>query len=192
MTPPQTLLGHAPQAPADDRARLRELGLEEMTEDHRRSGLSPGEITDPHAPPLQQLNDLSVADDRFDPMLIEAALSHIVEAWERGSDGSDAPLLAVATGAGVHALNFPTPGSGRRRVRDVRLQRWEVTRLDAASMPPQLDVRVRVNAASWTDGQANAGEDRHPQRLDLVWTLELDEATHQHPRWRLTHSADAS
>lgn len=179
-------------SPADDRARLRERSLEEMTVDRRHGDPSPGELIDPEAAPLQQLKDLSVADDRFDPLLIEAAVTHIVEAWEHSSDGSDAPLLAVATGAGVHALSFPTAGTGRRRVRDARLQRWEATRLDVAAEPPQVDVRVRVKAASWTDGQADAGDDRHPQRFDLVWTLVLDEATHEHPRWRLMHSADAS
>jgi hypothetical protein len=104
---------------------------------------------------------------------------------EQNSSGSDAPLLAVATGKGVHALNFPPHGAGRRRVRDARVERWEVTRLDAAAVPPVVDVRVRVRAATGIDPQ------EHVRHLDLVWTLALDEATHARPpRWRLTDSAD--
>jgi hypothetical protein len=179
-------------SPQDDAARLREASLEELTARAGRDAPSSGDLVDPDAPPLRQLQDLSITDDRFEPLLIEAAVRHIVEAWEQSSDGSDAPLLAVATGAGAYALNFPPPGAGRRRVRDARVQRWEVTRLDAGAAPPQVDVRVRVKAAAWTDEQVNAGEDRRVRRLELVWTLELDETTHRHPRWRLTNSSDAS
>jgi hypothetical protein len=127
-----------------------------------------------------------------DPALVETALGHIVEARERCSDGSDAPLLAVATGAGAHALTFPRTGHGPRRVRDARLKRWDVTGLDARATPPTVTVNVRVRAAAWTDDDVRAGDDRETRRLDLVWTLGLDEATHDHPRWRLAGSADAS
>lgn len=178
-------------SPQDDAARLREASLEELTARAERDAPNPGDLVDLDAPPLRQLQDLSNIDDRFEPLLIEAAVRHIVEAWEQSSGGSDAPLLAVASGAGAHALTFPPRHPGRRRVRDARVQRWEVTRLDAGAAPPQVDVRVRVRAAAGTDEQVNAGEDR-ARRLELVWTLELDETTHRHPRWRLTHSRDAS
>ncbi|MGZ4167897.1 MAG: hypothetical protein ACXVR1_07000 [Solirubrobacteraceae bacterium] len=82
-------------------------------------------------------------------MLIEAAVRHIVEAWEESADGSD-----------------------------------------ASATPPSVEVRVRVRAAAWTDGLVRASDDRAARRLELAWTLALDEATHGHPRWRLTHSAD--
>jgi hypothetical protein len=180
-------------APDQDASRLHEASLEELIEPHPRGAVSPGELTDRAAPAPRRLRDLAVADDRFDPLLIEAAISHIVEAWEESSDGADAPLLAVATGAGVHALNFPAPGSGRRRIRDAHLQRWEVTRLDADAVPPQVDVRVRVKAGVSSDGTLIAtGQAPPTQRLDLVWTLELDETTHAHPRWRLTDSTGGS
>lgn len=178
-------------SPDQDTARLQEASLEELTERPPRGSPAPAELTDTHAPPMEQLRDLSVADDRFDPALVETALGHIVEAWERSSDGSDAPLLAVATGAGAHALSFPRTGHGRRRVRDARLKRWAVTGLDARATPPTVTVDVRVRAAAWTDADVRAGDDRETRRLDLVWTLQLDEATHDHPRWRLAGSADA-
>lgn len=171
----------------DDDARLREASLQELTSS-RRGGPGPGELTDDDVPPPHQLRDLSVADERFEPMLIEAALTHIVEAWEQSSDGSDAPLLAVATGAGAHALTFPTPGHGRRRMHDARVQRWEVTGVDASARPPRVEVRVRVSAAV-SESESDQG---HAGHLDLAWMLALDETTHTRPRWRLTHSADAS
>jgi hypothetical protein len=59
-------------------------------------------------------------------------------------------------------------------------------------VPPQVEVRVAVRAAAWADGRVQPGEDRRTRRLELVWTLELDDAAHAHPRWRLSHSADAS
>jgi hypothetical protein len=172
-------------SPGDDVERLREASLQELTDHPRRGGPGPGELVDADAPPPQQLKDLAVADERFEPMLIAAAVTHIVEAWEQSSSGSDAPLLAVATGAGAHALTFPRAGTGRRRVRDARAERWEVTRLDAAAVPPVVDVRVRVRAATGIDS------DGHVRHLDLVWTLALDETTHgRPPRWCLTDSAD--
>jgi predicted lipid-binding transport protein (Tim44 family) len=98
----------------------------------------------------------------------------------------------VATGAGAHALKFPASGQGRRRVRDARLVRWEVTALDVGAAPPTATVGVRVKAAAWADGDVHEGDDRRPRNLDLVWTLELDETTHAQPRWRLTNSAAAA
>ena len=168
-------------SPQDDSARLREQSLQELS---GAGAPRPGELVDTDAPPLQQLRDLAVADERFDPMLIEAALEHVVQAWEQSSDASDAPLLAVASGAGAHALQFPDSGQGRRRVRDGRLQHWEVTRVDAAATPAQVQVRVRVRAA--------LRDERHPRPLNLVWTLALQETTRAHPRWRLIRSADVT
>jgi hypothetical protein len=168
-------------SPKDDTKRLREQSLQELSD---AGAPSPGELVDSDAPALQQLRDLAVADERFDPLLIEAALEHIVQAWEQSSDGSDAPLLAVATGAGAHGLQFPAPGNGRRRIRDGRLQQREIVRVNAAATPPQVDVRVRVRAA--------VSDEPHPRRLTLAWTLALDETTHGQPRWRLTDSADAT
>ncbi len=130
-------------SPAEDTARLAEASLQELTERRRPGEPPPSELTDTAAPPLRQLRDLSVADERFAPMLIEAAVAHIVEAWEQSSVGSDAPLLAVATGAGAHALTFPEAGTGRRHIRDARVERWDVTRLDVAAAPPMVEVRIR-------------------------------------------------
>jgi hypothetical protein len=179
--------------PQDDTGRLREASLEELTEPHRQGADAPGQLADPTAPPPQRLRDLAVADDRFDPLLIEAAIGHIVQAWEASSDGGDAPLLAVATGAGAHALNFPAPGTSRRRIRDATLRRWEVTGLDADATPPRVEVRVRIKAAVWTDAAVlSAGDAPAARRLELVWTLELDDATHPHPRWRLASSTNVS
>jgi hypothetical protein len=180
-------------APEDDASRLHEASLEELTEPRPHGGTAPGELTDPSAPAPERLRDLAVADDRFDPLLIEAAIRHIVEAWEESGDGGDAPLLAVATGAGLHALSFPEPNTGRRRIHDAHLRRWEVTRLDTDATPPQLDVRVRVMASVSSDTELILAGDVLPtERLDLVWTLELDETTHAHLRWRLIDSTSVS
>ena len=90
-------------SPDQDTARLHEASLEEVTDAPPPGSPAPVELTDPDAPAMAQLRDLSVADDRFEPTLVQTALEHIVEAWERSADGSDAPLLAVATGAGASA-----------------------------------------------------------------------------------------
>jgi hypothetical protein len=46
---------------------------------------------------MQKLLDLSLVDDRFSPLLIAAAVRHIVEAWEAASDVPEAPALTIAT-----------------------------------------------------------------------------------------------
>ena len=168
--------------PEDDDQRLNETSLQELSA-QPRTGSTPGALVDTGAPAPEQLRDLSVVDERFDPMLIESAVAHIVQAWEQSSDGSDAPLLAVATGAGAHALMFPA-GHGRRGARDARLQHWEISRVNATATPPCVEVRLRVRAVLQPE--------HHPRRVDLVWTLALDESRHGRPRWRLAHSADAT
>jgi hypothetical protein len=176
-------------SPSDDTERLREASLKELTGHNRQTDPHPGELVDSDAPPQLQLSDLAVADDRFSPLLIAAALTHAVEAWEEACDGSDAPLLAIATKAAVRSLLYPPDGGGRRYIRDAILRRWQALRVDASADPPSILLSVSLKAAIYTDhGSYVSGDDRQLRDLKLAWTLELDETADHKPLWRLSNS----
>jgi hypothetical protein len=176
-----------------DSARLTEASLRELATDTAASDPAPAELVDHDAPPDRQLSDLAVADDRFSPLLLGAALQHLVDAWGQVGDGSQEPLLAVATGSAVHALlHPPVYRGGRRQVRDVTLRHWDVTAVDAGAQPPAVQVRVELRAVEWGTARGRRyGDDRRSRRLKLLWTLELVDARAGGPQWRLAASDDA-
>jgi hypothetical protein len=175
-------------SPSQDSERLREASLRELSAEGFPAE-RPGELVDGELSPEAELADLAVADDRFSPLLINATIIHLVEAWESASDGQRGALLAVATHAAVHEL-LQGPESGTRRfVKDASLKRSRVVGLDAASDPPRVEVRVRVDAAVYTvHGKYVAGSDRHRGAVELIWTLELTQDRDGQPQWRLCAS----
>lgn len=177
-------------SPAQDVERLREESLEELSEPPVATDVSPGELIDATAKPDLRLRDLAVADDRFSPALIGAAITHIAAAWEEASDGSNQALAEVATPVGMtNLMTGPEPDS-RRQVRDAVLKHWEVLDIQTDDVP-RVVVAVRVRAAVYlTHGSHGSGSDRHAHDQDLVWTLELGTDRHNHPHWRLCASAD--
>ena len=178
--------------PAYDEQRLRELSLRELTNQKTAAGVNPGELVDRDAPAALALRDLSLADERFSPLVLAAALAHLVEAWEESSDGSEAPLRRLASDDAVRALFYPQGDGVRRYVTDATLDSWDVRELDLDVAPPAIKVAVTVTAASYLDeGTYVSGSDRERHKMTLTWTLELTPAGADTPRWRLTSSSDA-
>ena len=60
--------------------------------------------------------DLSLADGRFAPDILEVAARRAVDAWAEAVDGSDAELRKIATGEAVRELLHPGDSSGRTRL----------------------------------------------------------------------------
>lgn len=103
----------------------------------------------------------------------------------------------LLTGIGDTCARPLVSGGQRGRLRLVALRRAPRARraaAEAALDDPTFarerieaavsDVRVRV--------RATIDPNAHAQRVDLAWTLELDEATHGHPRWRLVDRSAVS
>jgi hypothetical protein len=136
------------------------------------------------------LLDLSAADDRFSPLLLDATLKHAMEAWE-ACDSSQDPLLAVATKDATESLLHSPLTGDRRFIKDPRLKPCRLIRLDASSDPPCVVIAVNVDAAMYLNhGLVVSGSDRDVRHLRLVWTLGLEQDTEHGARWRLLTSQD--
>lgn len=178
-------------SPAQDRERLEEQSLQELARHDSQSDITPGELADMAAPPPLELLDLSVADDRFSPLLIGAAINHLVEAWEEASDDSENPLDQVATKHAICALLHPKGPAMRRFIRDATLKHWEVREIAPRSTPPMIQTLVGIAAAVYEsrDGFVS-GSDTDIHDLELVWRLALHTGEHGEPRWLLHDSTD--
>jgi Tim44-like domain len=88
--------------------------------------------------------DLALADERFDPDLIEVSVRRILAAWASAIDGDDTPLEALARPEAVRALLYPgdTDWHTRLVVRNPHIRTVRITAIDSAARAP-LDTRAR-------------------------------------------------
>ena len=93
--------------------------------------------------------DLSLADGRFAPDVLEAAVRAAVDGWTEAVDGEDDKLLALATPGAAHDLLYPDKSEKRRLVvRGPRVTALRIVALDAAAEPPTMTVEVDVKNGS--------------------------------------------
>ena len=73
--------------------------------------------------------DLSLADGRFAPDVLEVAARRAVTAWAEAVDGDDARLRAIATPQAARELLHPGDPSGRTRlvVRGPKVKQIRIT-----------------------------------------------------------------
>ncbi|MGO9976483.1 MAG: Tim44 domain-containing protein [Solirubrobacteraceae bacterium] len=128
--------------------------------------------------------DLSLADGRFAPDVLEVAARRAVAAWTEAVDGSDAQLRRIANTLAVRELLHPGDPSGRTRlvVRGAQVKQITVAALDAGVEPPTMTIDVHLRGRRYI-------EDR-----DTTKVLEGDPAreTSFVERWTLALSGDAS
>jgi hypothetical protein len=86
--------------------------------------------------------DLSVADPRFAPDVLEAAARRAVEAWAEAVDGADTALEAVASPSAVAELLHPRGQSTRLVVRGPRVRSIGIVALDAGASPATMTIEV--------------------------------------------------
>lgn len=174
-------------SPVADENRIRELALREMSRDDTTP--DPGALIDRDEVGASQLLDLSVADGRFSPTLIEATLRHLIEAWETASGGSERPLRELASRRGAESLLHPGGRRMRRVIQDASLERWEVVEIDADHKPSTLVIGLVIDG-KWRDetlGRRAARTDEF-SGIHLSWRLELFQGTDHGPQWRLASS----
>lgn len=162
---------------ADDR-RLLEQSLAELARADALSADSDfDQFVSRDAPAYHRLLDLAQVDGRFAPMLIAAAIEHIVEVWEEATTGSSQPLEAVASPSAAQALLHPLGGvSTKLALRGAKVERWRLTDLCLTAASPQIKLELEVSAVRylWSDGVGYAGgstDRRHT--ITVTWTLEL-------------------
>jgi predicted lipid-binding transport protein (Tim44 family) len=168
--------------PWADEQRMRDASVVEVAAaDKLPDGVSTAEVADldyagdAHAAAL----DLSLADGRWAPDVLEAFVRRAVAAWAAAIDGADRDLLDVATPDAAGELLHPGDPSGRTRlvIRGPRVQRLQVAALDPAAVPPTMTVEVEVSGRRYVEDRDTAavlsGSKSRPATVAERWTLAL-------------------
>ncbi|HKP88725.1 MAG TPA: TIM44-like domain-containing protein [Thermoleophilaceae bacterium] len=139
--------------------------------------------------------DLSLADGRFAPDVLETAARRAVAGWAEAIDGDDSALESVASPAAVAALLHPGDPSGRTRlvVRGPQIRRVRIAALDAAAKPPTMTIDVEVTGTRYVQDRDTAdvvaGSDASAADFTERWTMALDGPDEQ--PWRIAGVAGA-
>jgi hypothetical protein len=123
-------------------------------------------------------NDLSVADGRFAPDILEVAVRRAAAGWAEAVDGEDAPLEAVAAPEAVRALLHPDGEGTRLVVRGPRIQRMTILALDAAAEPPTMTVELALTGRRYVENRDTlarlSGSADRETRWTETWVLGLE------------------
>ncbi|MFZ0385670.1 MAG: Tim44-like domain-containing protein [Solirubrobacteraceae bacterium] len=130
---------------------------------------------DAHAAAL----DLSLADGRFAPDVLEVAARRAVDGWARAIDGDDGALRTVATAEATRELLYAGDTSGRIRVvvRGPVVNRIRVVHLDAGAEPPTMTIEVDLTGRRYIQNRDTAavlaGSQTRKTSFTERWTLSL-------------------
>jgi predicted lipid-binding transport protein (Tim44 family) len=97
--------------------------------------------------------DLSLADGRFAPDVLEVAARRAVAAWAEAVDGDDARLNAIAGPAAAKELLHPGSAANRLVVRGPAVKQIRVVGIDAAAEPPTMAVEVDVEGRRYIENR---------------------------------------
>jgi hypothetical protein len=124
--------------------------------------------------------DLSLADGRFAPDVLEITARRAAKAWAEAVDGDDARLHSIAHGDAVNALLYPGDPSHRSRlvVRGPEVRRIRITGLDAGADPPTMSIRVELEGRRYIEDRDTAavlsGSQSRVSAFTEDWTFALD------------------
>ena len=124
--------------------------------------------------------DLSLADGRFAPDVLEVAARRAVAAWAEAVDGDDTKLHRLATRAASMELLHPGDPSGKTRlvVRGPKVQQIRIAALDAASEPPTMTIDVDLSGRRYVEDRDTtavlSGSQSRESTFTEHWTLALD------------------
>ncbi len=185
-------------SPWSDTERLQDESLTELAvADGLREGFTTSDLAELEFTGDAQARalDLSLADARFMPALLEAAARRAVAAWVEAVDRSDDALLAVASPEAVEALLYGGDSSRRTRlvVRGARVRRIEIAGLQVEREPATMTVVVEVGGRRYVEDRDTAavlsGSRDAAATFTETWTLAL-EGPGGAP-WRLVSAAGA-
>jgi predicted lipid-binding transport protein (Tim44 family) len=124
--------------------------------------------------------DLSVADARFAPDVLEAAARRAAGAWAEAVDGDDAALERVASPEAVAALLYAgDPSRGTRLVvRGPRVKGIRIADVCVESVPATMTVDVELGGRRYVEDRDTAavvsGSKDRAETFTARWTLALD------------------
>jgi predicted lipid-binding transport protein (Tim44 family) len=139
--------------------------------------------------------DLSLADARFMPDVLEAAARRAVAAWAEAVDGRDTPLEAVASRDAVDELLYAGDASRGTRVvvRGPRVKGIRIERVEVEREPATMTVAVELGGRRYVENRDTttvvAGDKDRATTFTERWTLALDGA--DDAPWRLVSASAA-
>ena len=124
-------------------------------------------------------NDLSLADGRFAPDVLEIAARRAVAAWAEGIDGDRTALESIADSQVVDELLHPGDPSGWTRlvIRGPEAEEIRITGLDAQADPPTMSLEVRLAGCRYIENRNTtevvSGSPSNRRHFKEHWTLGL-------------------
>jgi predicted lipid-binding transport protein (Tim44 family) len=124
--------------------------------------------------------DLSLADARFGPDVLEAAARTAVGAWAEAVDGDDAALERVASPEAVGELLYGGDASRRTRlvVRGPRVKRIQIAAVEVERVPATMTVELELGGNRYVEDRDTtsvvSGSRDSPTTFTERWTLALD------------------
>jgi predicted lipid-binding transport protein (Tim44 family) len=186
-------------SPWSDTQRLQDESLTELAV---ADGLPPGFTTadlaevDFDGDARARALDLSLADARFAPDVLEAAARRAVAAWAEAVDGEDTALAAVASPEAVGALLYGGDASRKTRlvVRGPLVKRIHIAAVEVERQPATMTVDVEVGGRRYVEDRDTAavlsGSKERAITFSERWRLALDgEAA---TPWRLFEASETS
>ena len=170
-------------APWSDDERLRDESLVELVNaDAPPVGTNVSELVSVEFEGTARAKalDLSLADPRCAPDVLEIAVRRAVQAWAEAVDGEDAPLEAVASPEAVRELLHPGDASMKTRlvVRGPRVRQIRIEALDAAAEPSTMTIAVELGGRRYVEDRDTAavlsGSREAASTFIEHWTLALD------------------
>jgi predicted lipid-binding transport protein (Tim44 family) len=124
--------------------------------------------------------DLSVADARFAPDVLEAAARTAVGAWAEAVDGDDAALERVASPEAVRRLLYGGDASRRTRivVRGPRVKRILIAGVEVERVPATMTLELELGGNRYVEDRDTtsvmSGSKDSATTFTERWTLALD------------------
>ncbi len=180
---------------ADERSMHDEAMVQAAVADAVPAGTKISEVADLQFDGDAQsaANDLSLADGRFAPDVLEIAARRAVAAWAEAVDGNDAKLRKIATPTAARELLYAGDASGRTRmvVRGPHVNRIRIVGLDAGAKPPTMTMEVDLTGRRYLEDRDTtavlAGSRSRATSFTERWTMTLDGDESQ--PWRISDVA---
>lgn len=164
---------------ADDDALRDESLTEQAIADALPEDVKPAEVADLQfdGDARAAALDLSLADGRFSPDLLEIAARRAVDAWAEAIDGDDGRLSQIASPQAVQALLHPAGATSRMVVRGPKVRQITITGLDAAAEPPTMTIDVDLTGRRYLEDRATTavlqGSSTREMSFTEHWLLAL-------------------
>ncbi len=140
--------------------------------------------------------DLSLADGRFAPDVLEIAARRAVAGWAEAIDGQDDALLSIAHPEVARELLHPGDPSAMTRVvvRGLEVRQIKIMALDAAATPPTMTIEVALKGRRYIENRDTlslvSGSQSKATNFTERWILALDGPAEQ--PWRIAAVATAA